>query len=65
VTLCHLFHAEAANPVWAALTRRPDEPPAGLAPLLRRMMEPPFGARPGSMAEVVAALDAVRRGGET
>jgi hypothetical protein len=29
------------------------------------MMEPPFGARPGSMAEVVAALDAVRRGGET
>jgi TIR domain/Protein kinase domain len=62
VTLCHLFYVEAPSPVMAALTSRPDDPAPGLGRLLRRMMERSPDSRPASMAEVVAELDAVRRG---
>lgn len=64
-TLCHLFYADAPNPVMAALASRPDDPAPGLGRLLRRMMEPSPGSRPASMAEVVAGIEAVRRGAAT
>ena len=62
VTLCHLFYPDAPDPVFAAIASRRDDPAAGLAPLLRRMLERSPGSRPAFMAEVVAELEAVRRG---